>query len=74
VPEEEMFFILFAVLAKNQKGAKSATKTHWDLGRLRFTQKRPSHKGGKIVEFIFDLVQFSKKIKNHKITVRKLFM
>ena len=50
-----------SVLAKNQKGAKSATKTHWDLGRLRFTQKRPSHKGGKIVEFIFDFVQFSKK-------------
>ena len=38
VPKEEMLFILFAVVAaKNRKQAKSSTKPHWDLGRLRFT-------------------------------------
>ena len=57
-----MFFILFAVVsAKNRKPAKSSTKPHWDLGRLRFTQKRLSLKGDKISEFIFNFVSSSKK-------------
>lgn len=62
-----MFFILFAVVAaKNRKQAKSATKPHWDLGRLRFTQKRLSLKGGKISEFIFNFCSIFQKMNGIK--------